>query len=119
MEVYVMQSARIIWRRQPLVVLPICPTIIQRTTKLAKHAGNRRHQASDLGEDMFRFARPLAVSAMALTLAAPAFAQTKADAPIPLRIDAGSPGAKIDRNIFGQFAEHLGTGIYGGVWVGK
>ena len=27
-------------------------------------------------------------------------------------------GAKIDRNIFGQFAEHLGTGIYEGVWVG-
>ena len=28
------------------------------------------------------------------------------------------PGAKINRDIFGQFAEHLGTGIYGGVWVG-
>jgi hypothetical protein len=44
---------------------------------------------------------------------------TKADAPIAVRIEAGSPGAKIDRNIFGQFAEHLGSGIYGGVWVGK
>jgi alpha-N-arabinofuranosidase len=33
-------------------------------------------------------------------------------------IDAGRPGAKIDRHIFGQFAEHLGTGIYGGIWVG-
>ena len=28
------------------------------------------------------------------------------------------PGAKIDRNLFGQFAEHLGKGIYEGVWVG-
>lgn len=28
------------------------------------------------------------------------------------------PGAKVDRNIFGQFAEQLGNGIYGGVWVG-
>jgi alpha-N-arabinofuranosidase len=37
---------------------------------------------------------------------------------ITVTIDAGKPGAKIDRNIFGQFAEHLGTGIYGGVWVG-
>ena len=27
-------------------------------------------------------------------------------------------GAKIDRNIFGQFAEHLGHGVYEGVWVG-
>jgi alpha-L-arabinofuranosidase len=36
----------------------------------------------------------------------------------PLTIHADRPGPKIDRNIFGQFAEHLGTGIYGGVWVG-
>jgi alpha-N-arabinofuranosidase len=35
-----------------------------------------------------------------------------------LSIQADRPGAKIDRRIFGQFAEHLGTGIYGGVWVG-
>ena len=27
-------------------------------------------------------------------------------------------GAKIDRNIFGQFAEHLGHGVYEGIWVG-
>src|SRR5580658_2319315 len=38
---------------------------------------------------------------------------------ISLRIDAAHPGSKIDRNIFGQFAEHLGSGIYGGIWVGK
>ena len=37
---------------------------------------------------------------------------------IRLTIDATRPGAKIDRNIFGQFAEHLGRGIYEGVWVG-
>jgi alpha-N-arabinofuranosidase len=30
-----------------------------------------------------------------------------------------SPGAIINRNIFGQFAEHLGFGIYGGIWVGS
>jgi alpha-L-arabinofuranosidase len=28
-------------------------------------------------------------------------------------------GAKIDRHIFGQFAEHLGRGIEEGVWVGE
>lgn len=37
---------------------------------------------------------------------------------ITLVVDAGKPGAKIDRNIFGQFAEHLGKGVYEGVWVG-
>ena len=33
-------------------------------------------------------------------------------------LDAGKPGATIDRHVFGQFAEHLGHGIYEGVWVG-
>ena len=33
-------------------------------------------------------------------------------------IDTSKPGAKIDRNLFGQFAEHLGHGIYDGIWVG-
>jgi hypothetical protein len=34
-------------------------------------------------------------------------------------VNAAQPGPVIHRNIYGQFAEHLGTGIYGGVWVGK
>lgn len=37
---------------------------------------------------------------------------------VRLAIDVSQPGAKIDRNIFGQFAEHLGHGVYEGVWVG-
>ena len=37
---------------------------------------------------------------------------------IKLTIDASKPGAKIDRNLFGQFAEHLGKGVYEGIWVG-
>jgi len=50
---------------------------------------------------------------------APASAQElpAADAPVlTLRVD--DPGPKISRDIFGQFAEMLGEGIYGGVWVG-
>jgi len=34
-------------------------------------------------------------------------------------IHADQPGAKIDRHIYGQFAEHLGRGIDEGVWVGE
>ncbi|HJO63798.1 MAG TPA: alpha-N-arabinofuranosidase, partial [Sphingomonas sanguinis] len=34
-------------------------------------------------------------------------------------VHADRPGAVYDRHIFGQFAEHLGTGIYPGIWVGK
>ena len=37
---------------------------------------------------------------------------------ITLSIDVSKPGPRISRNIFGQFAEHLGHGIYEGVWVG-
>ncbi len=40
------------------------------------------------------------------------------DKPVQVNIDASKAGAKIDRHIFGQFAEHLGRGIYEGVWVG-
>jgi alpha-N-arabinofuranosidase len=36
-----------------------------------------------------------------------------------LTIRADRAGAKIDRNIYGSFAEHLGRGIYEGIWVGE
>jgi alpha-N-arabinofuranosidase len=35
-----------------------------------------------------------------------------------LSIDASKAGTKIDRNLFGQFAENLGHGLYEGIWVG-
>jgi alpha-L-arabinofuranosidase len=37
---------------------------------------------------------------------------------VSITIDAAKPGPVISRNVYGQFAEHLGTGIYGGMWVG-
>ncbi len=37
---------------------------------------------------------------------------------IQLSVDVSKTGPKIDRNLFGQFAEHLGHGIYEGIWVG-
>ena len=36
---------------------------------------------------------------------------------IELSVDTSKPGPTINRNLFGQFAEHLGHGIYGGIWV--
>jgi alpha-N-arabinofuranosidase len=38
------------------------------------------------------------------------------DARITLQADR--PGAVIDPNIYGQFVEHLGRGVYEGIWVG-
>ena len=36
-----------------------------------------------------------------------------------LTIDTDNPGATINKNIYGQFMEHLGRGIYEGSWVGE
>jgi alpha-L-arabinofuranosidase len=41
------------------------------------------------------------------------------DASATLTVHVNQPGALIDRHIYGQFAEHLGHGIYEGVWVGE
>jgi len=56
----------------------------------------------------------LTLTLVSAGLTAPAFSAEK----VELSVDASKPGAKIDRNIFGQFAEHLGHGIYDGIWVG-
>ncbi|WP_333836746.1 alpha-N-arabinofuranosidase [Novosphingobium sp.] len=63
----------------------------------------------------------LSASALgALVLGAATVAQAApAPTPVEVAIDAAKPGDVIDRNIFGQFAEHLGSGIYDGIWVGK
>ena len=61
-------------------------------------------------------------AAWALVGAAPLAAQDPA-APAPLSatatIHGDQPGPTYDRRIFSQFAEHLGNGIYGGLWVGN
>jgi alpha-N-arabinofuranosidase len=43
----------------------------------------------------------------------------RADAPAPARItvEAGRTGAPISKYIYGQFIEHLGRCIYGGIWA--
>ncbi len=55
----------------------------------------------------------LATSAC-LLIASAAFAQDT----LVLTVDTDKTGPTISRQIFGQFAEHLGRGIYEGVWVG-
>ena len=55
-----------------------------------------------------------------------AFAPSPAQVPAPsagplsatATLKADQPGAVVNRNIYGHFAEHLGRGIYEGVWVG-
>ncbi|HEX8485309.1 alpha-N-arabinofuranosidase [Sphingomonas sp.] len=59
-------------------------------------------------------------AALLLGTAGVASAQTPPPAagPTEITIHADRPGPTYDRRIFTQFAEHLGTGIYGGLWVG-
>ena len=57
-----------------------------------------------------------AVSLLAVVmLTGPALARDAID----VVVDVAKPGPKLDRHVFGQFAEDLGTGLYGGLWVGK
>ncbi|TFW34649.1 alpha-N-arabinofuranosidase [Massilia horti] len=49
---------------------------------------------------------------LSVLAALPAFAQ------VSVTVEANKPGAVINKNVYGQFAEHLGSGIYGGLWVG-
>jgi alpha-N-arabinofuranosidase len=57
--------------------------------------------------------KPLLALAATLAVSAGALA-----ADIKVVVSADQPGPVIHRNIYGQFAEHLGTGIYEGMWVG-
>ena len=52
-----------------------------------------------------------AVSAIVVAAQTPAATATAV-------VHADQPGAVINRNLYGQFAEHLGHCIYGGIWVG-
>ena len=52
------------------------------------------------------------ILALGVLASASAFAQ------VSVSIDATKPGPVINKNVYGQFAEHLGTGIYEGLWVG-
>ena len=61
-----------------------------------------------------KFASIVILASMILFLNLKVSAQNK----VQLSVDTSKPGPKIDRNIFGQFAEHLGYGVYEGIWVG-
>ena len=63
-----------------------------------------------------RVAAAVVAATLGLGATGPAAAQAKAEASVA--IDTERPGPVIEPAIYAQFAEHLGTGIYDGVWVG-
>lgn len=60
--------------------------------------------------------RKILGAAVLLAMPFQAHAQT---AVAHVAIDISKPGPEIDRHIYGQFSEHLGRGIYEGIWVGE
>lgn len=56
----------------------------------------------------------ICLALVSVVLCSPVLAADK----VALAVDLSKTGAKIDRNLFGQFAEHLGHGVYEGIWVG-
>ena len=59
--------------------------------------------------------KKLILSVFSLLTVSFSFAQDKADAVV--HVDQGK--YQISRHIYGQFSEHLGRGIYDGLWVGE
>jgi len=63
-----------------------------------------------------------AKSAAALALTCAFVLSGRADEPTnnaSITVHADQPGATISKYLYGQFAEHLGRGVYEGVWVGE
>jgi alpha-N-arabinofuranosidase len=67
---------------------------------------------------MLKNLQALAGALAVIVLTSTSTAAPAADGPVQIEIDSAHPGATINRHIFGQFAEHLGRGVYEGIWVG-
>jgi len=62
---------------------------------------------------------PLRMLALTTALLAAGIAGAQDKATVTATLRADQPGPEVSRYLFGQFAEHLGYGIYRGIWVGK
>ncbi|MFM5930799.1 MAG: alpha-N-arabinofuranosidase [Novosphingobium sp.] len=62
--------------------------------------------------------RTVLALAAGLTLGSTPLRAAESEGPVIASLDTAAKGPTISRDIFGQFAEMLGEGIYGGVWVG-
>lgn len=80
---------------------------------LAKEATGTSHAPA---ARLRRLLAPLMLASAAMAL--PVHAQEVAPESVTATLRADQPGPQIHPDVFGQFAEHLGTGIYEGIWVG-
>ena len=59
------------------------------------------------------------LAALALAPMAASAQDAPVDGAASATLHGDQPGPLMNRQVFGQFAEHLGHGIYGGIWVGE
>ena len=78
-------------------------------------AASERSRPARLRSIIGRVLGPLALAWM-VAGAAPSLAVEPIRA--TLTVSADKPLAEINRNLYGQFVEHLGRGVYEGIWVG-
>src|SRR5262249_32714491 len=104
---------------------PCCPPCCaSRTSAVSGAGGTARSPATDSPTDpetsTYKSQRRqvMKIKHLAALAASLAVAFGAAAADIKLVVSPDQPGPVIHRNIYGQFAEHLGTGIYEGIWVG-
>src|SRR5687768_5788398 len=80
-------------------------------------AGRRHNSRSSQMLRRSGWVSMLVTCALAWTATAALAQSNPVDVSVTIR--ANEPGPTINPNIYGQFAEHLGAGIYEGVWVGE
>jgi alpha-L-arabinofuranosidase len=83
--------------------------------RLNQQHGNRRSQGLSLSRNSLVVTTVIFATLFVVSIPS---TRVRAAEKVEVTVDVSKPGATIDRNIFGQFAEHLGHGIYDGIWVG-
>src|SRR5215208_2957920 len=70
-----------------------------------------------IGASMKSVLRPVLHLAAATLIVGSTLPARGADAQDKLYLDASKTGAPISKYVYGQFVEHLGRSVYGGLWA--
>ena len=103
----------------PNATRTVAPFLKQSGLKTTRKPGSMAGMKSLTGTE--RLLRRLSILLMSIIAGLAGLQARAADAPSSntLIIHANGSTNIISRNIYGQFSEHLGACIYGGIWVGR
>jgi len=83
----------------------------------SEHSNDIDASMNDMNKQKFLFGLRAMLAACFLCASLSASAVNTIEARIA--VDADKPGPRIDPDVYGQFVEHLGRGVYEGIWVGE